>query len=370
MICEKCGNTQGGSDKFCAKCGTAFTIEKQQSAGESRTIVKRKGPVKIIKISGILKEINKSWFLKVGAGLMFFLLCGTIVLFIGESLKDKMIGLITVLITILLGLFIYKQFYVEKKYIPKKSFYTSRLDKRQLKKLILICMVLIVIIGIIWSICSSSWQGVICTITTLPVLIYSMVSIKVHEDVDYSTSQMLEDIIGMEIDERILASYQNFDSTKKIVNNNNLIIVTNRKIFYAKFINGKWIKLIRYFDELQGFGFTSKGYYTQYLKLVFTDKTSLILKLDLLDKITSNPNLFFKRFLFALDLSILGETAEFSRRRRITVSEGKKSYVQTERIKVDESSTTSLKRQIEFSTETLEGLSKAEEYTSSRALEL
>lgn len=371
MICKKCGNTQEGSDEFCTKCGTPFTNEKQQTAGESRTIIKRKGPIKIIKISGILKEVNKSWFLKIGAGLLFFLLGGTVLIFLGESLEDKISGLVSILIAIVLGLYIYKHFNVEKKYIPKKSFYISRLDKKGYKKLTFACIILSVIIGIIWTMCDSSWRGVIFSLITLPIFIYTLVSIKVHEDVDYSTNQILEDIIGMEIDERILASYQNFDSTKKIVNNNNLIIITNRKIFYAKFVNGKWTKLIRYLDELQGFGFTSKGYYTQYLKLIFTDKTSLILKLDLLDKITSNPSLFFRRFLFALDTSILGSTAQVSRRRRTTVSKSKKSFVQLEEIKVSEfSSTTSLKRQIEFNTETLEGLSKAEEYASGRALEL
>lgn len=369
MNCKKCGNIQEEGDKFCAKCGCPF-VEDLLIPGESRKIIKRKGSVKILKQTEINKKIDNYGMFAIGAGLSLFLLSGIFLFFVSENLKDTILGLTIFIMASIVGAGLYLFFYVERNYIPKKSFYLKRLDKRSYKKLVIISLILLIIIGITFSITFSSWSEVIYVIIYIPVFIYILVSIKVHENVDYATNQLLEDIIGMEVDERIFASYQNFDSTKKNVNNNNLIIVTNRKIFYAKFIDGKWIKLIRYLDEIMGIGLANKQN-KQFFKLKFTDNTSLTLQLNLFNKLTSNPDLFISCFLKALDASILGETSQSPRRRRVSVSETQTSSMQTEQFtKSEPSYTTSSKRQIELSTETLEGLSNAKEYTSARALEL
>lgn len=370
MNCKKCGNLQEEGDKFCAKCGTPVVVEGPLTAGESRKIIKRKGSVKILKQTKINKKTDIYRMFAIWAGLLLFMLGGIFLFFVSENLEDIISGLIIFMTASIVGSGLYMFFYVERNYIPKKSFYLKRLDKRSYKKLVSVSLIVVIIIGITWFITFSSWTVVIYIIICIPAFIYILVSIKVHEDVDFATNQLLEDIIGMEVDERIFASYQNFDSTKKNVNNNNLIIVTNRKIFYARFVNGKWVKIIRYLDEVQGIGL-SNSYNSQYLKLVFTDNSSLILKLNIFDKLTSNPDLFIRSFLMALDSSILGETVQSTRRRRVTISQTKTISEQPEQfVKNETSFAASSKRQIELSTETLEGLSNAVEYTSSRALEL
>ena len=222
MNCKKCGNIQEEGDKFCAKCGCPF-VEDLLIPGESRKIIKRKGSVKILKQTEINKKIDNYGMFAIGAGLSLFLLSGIFLFFVSENLKDTILGLTIFIMASIVGAGLYLFFYVERNYIPKKSFYLKRLDKRSYKKLVIISLILLIIIGITFSITFSSWSEVIYVIIYIPVFIYILVSIKVHENVDYATNQLLEDIIGMEVDERIFASYQNFDSTKKNVNNKKLL---------------------------------------------------------------------------------------------------------------------------------------------------
>ena len=59
-----------------------------------------------------------------------------------------------------------------------------------------------------------------------------------------------------------------------------------------------------------------------YLKLIFADNTSLGLRLDLYEKITTTPQLFIKQFLTTLDASLLGYDTIIgsNSRRRVSIS--------------------------------------------------
>ena len=57
------------------------------------------------------------------------------------------------------------------------------------------------------------------------------------------------------------------------------------------------------------------------MKLVFADNTSLGLRLDLYEKITTTPQLFVKQFLSTLDASLLGyDIVSSNSRRRVSIS--------------------------------------------------
>ena len=98
-------------------------------------------------------------------------------------------------------------------------------------------------------------------------------------------------------------------------------------------------------------------------KLKFADHTSLGLKMELMDKLTSNPVLFVRCFLNALDSSILGESVVTSRRRRITTDA---SQPHAEPAQED----TAEFRKIDLSPSDLSGLSASEKYAPGRQIEL
>ena len=133
----------------------------------------------------------------------------------------------------------------------------------------------------------------------------------------------MEDLIGMDIDEKVCASYQNFDGENNTnAKGDNLLVVTNRKIFYAVHNGNVWMILKRSFEDLIKIGYyngNSSGSESIFL-IKFKDATSIKVKMDVLDKPTSNPNLFFKQFLNVLDAYVSGyDIVKNNSRRRVTI---------------------------------------------------
>ena len=99
-----------------------------------------------------------------------------------------------------------------------------------------------------------------------------------------------------------------------------------------------------------------------YLKLVFVDNTSLGLRLDLYEKITTTPQLFVKQFLSTLDASLLGyDVVSNNNRRRVSISNENTS----------KSNNTSIQsRSIELNLTLVSELKASEEIKSGRILEI
>ena len=84
------------------------------------------------------------------------------------------------------------------------------------------------------------------------------------------------------------------------------------------FSNSETLALNKLFNQIEKIGIIQNEY-NSYLKLIFSDMTSIGLKLELYEKITKTPQLFIKQFLSTLDTSLLGyDLVSSNSRRRIS----------------------------------------------------
>lgn len=206
-------------------------------------------------------------------------------------------------------------------YEPEKTFFMERMNKEKLNKYIIYSAIAMILFCLICFLLDGKFGVIGGTIVGFIGLYNWSKSIKFHEDVDYEANEFIADLIGLSVDEKIVASYQNFDSSKSNrKKNNNLIVVTNRKIFFAVYSGTNWMTLNKLLSEIVKIGI-ARNDVNSYLKLVFADNTSLGLRLDLYEKITTTPQLFVKQFLSTLDASLLGyDIVSNNNRRRVSIS--------------------------------------------------
>ena len=119
-------------------------------------------------------------------------------------------------------------FFIGRDYKPEKSFRMYRLSNEQIKKLSLYVYGGFILFSVV-VILAGGWPYAII----LPPLIISLYqllkSIKYHEDVDYVVNMEISELLGMEVDEKIQASYQNYDSDEK-ESDSNMMLVTDKKL--------------------------------------------------------------------------------------------------------------------------------------------
>lgn len=206
-------------------------------------------------------------------------------------------------------------------YEPEKTFFMERMNKEKLNKYIIYSAIAMILFCLICFLLDGKFGVIGGTIVGFIGLYNWSKSIKFHEDVDYEANEFIADLIGLSVDEKIVASYQNFDSSKaNRKKNDNLIVVTNRKIFFAVYSGTNWMTLNKLLSEIVKIGI-ARNDVNSYLKLVFADNTSLGLRLDLYEKITTTPQLFVKQFLSTLDASLLGyDIVSSNNRRRVSIS--------------------------------------------------
>ena len=312
----------------------------------------------------ILSEYRGSSFkYLIFIGIPIFIIGGLYMMYNGFANKNHiniLYGVMCVLFFGVVGLSVFKG----GEYEPEKSFFFERMDKVKLNWYIIyltiaiasFCLILFLLdrkhgIKAIWY----SGAGLIG-------LYYWSKSIKFHEDIDYGANEFIADLIGLNVEEKIIASYQNFDSSKaKRKKNDNLIVVTNRKIFFAVYGGTSWMTLNKLLSEVVKIGI-ARNNVNSYLKLVFEDSTSLGLRLDLYDKITTTPQLFVKQFLTALDASFLGyELVGNNNRRRVSNSNKNITSVKDSNKQI---------RNIELNSSLLSEIKSSEEIKSGRILEI
>ena len=193
-------------------------------------------------------------------------------------------------------------------------------------------------------------------------------SFKVHEDVDFATSSEMESLVGLEVGEKIQATYQNFDSSagEELKDGASLMLVSDKRIYFSYVENGEWSFMRKNLNEIVKMAIVGDGNneYKSYLKLVFSDETRIVLALEDFEKMTSNKLLFLKKFLDVLDAVALGTVDEkISSRRRISVGQGTKSVDSQQK----ENRET---RSIDLSKDLLDKLKNATPVESGRVLEL
>jgi hypothetical protein len=326
--------------------------------------------IKIIPYGSVLKEDmgNKSFNTLLYVVLPLFIVVFTFLLYNGikrNNFEDIIMSIFGLILFGGVGIFAYFKMLKGGDYVPGKSYSEFRQNKKSINNKIAISFLIILLINIIGFIYNknnyfSYWLGP--SIATLYGLFHYRKSVKFHEDIDYESNEFISDLIGVSINEKITASYQNFDSTKdKSKKNDNLIVVTNRKIFFAFFNGTNWMTLNKLFSEIEKIGIVQNEY-NSYLKLIFSDKTSLGLKLELYEKITTTPQLFIKQFLSTLDASLMGyDVVGSNNRRRVSIFHDNESITHNSR---------NQKRSIELNPTLVNELKTSEEIKSGRILEI
>lgn len=259
-------------------------------------------------------------------------------------------------------------FFKEWKYVPGKSFY-SKYSKEKIKSytlyagvagIIFCCLCLLFAPKL--TVAGYAISGIVSMVA---LIYYTNKSFKVHEDVDYVSCAEMEQIIGVEIDEKIQATYQNFDSSEEDCLNDdcNIMMVTDKKIYFAYYDSNRWYFVNKKLDEISRLGYMSENQEKLYLRLEFVDGTTIMLHMDRMGKMTSNPTLFLKKFHEALDAVVLGTVDEkISSRRRVSVNNATPDAQHSEQ-KTEG-------RKLDLGNSIIEGLRNATPVESGRIIEL
>jgi hypothetical protein len=294
------------------------------------------------------------------------------------ALDDGMVLMFALCLFVFLacaGFLLYTIFGKESVYKPQKSFGTIRGSNERILKIIIIISIISIIL--VCSVCyifyaeatSKSWlsYAVSGIIGLVLFIYYTFKSFKVHEDVDYVTSSELENIVGVEIGERIQATYQNYNSSinGEYQDNSNLMVVSDKRVFFSFIEEGKWSFTKKNICDIVKIGIFDDSYNNQkiHFKLVFSDDTSILLHMESYGKATSNTLLFLRKFLDVLDAVILGTVDEkITSRRRVSVNQ------ETKPIESQKSENKEVRR-LDLSEDMIEKLRNATPVESGRVLE-
>lgn len=211
-------------------------------------------------------------------------------------------------------------------YVPKESFSLFRHNETYLKiAFVFIAITAILIIILFWN--SNIGGRKYHHIYILAVLVIGVYqaykALSVHGDVDFEANEALMDALNVDLDECVSVSTQTFDETEEqLKDGDKIIVVTNRKIYYALWYDGKWTKGIENLKSINSIGLKStslKG--RTIMQITFDDGSNIMMHLDVANKMTTTPMLFVKKFLETLDDHLLGRAPEKkSRRRRVTTT--------------------------------------------------
>ena len=284
-------------------------------------------------VFGRVKYIYFLYFI-IPLALIFLVVGGLIGLFFVDDMLAKFLGPIFFVAAII----IFQFFVRERNYRPGKSYYLFRGSREGImKKQIYLAIAAIILCSVI-AFYDYINYGKIKHVLQLGFVIigggyyfYNMKkSFKVHEDVDFATSSEMESLVGVEVGEKIQATYQNFDSSagEELKDGASLMLVSDKRIYFSYVENGEWSFMRKNLNEIVKMAIVGDGNneYKSYLKLVFSDETRIVLALEDFEKMTSNKLLFLKKFLDVLDAVALGTVDEkISSRRRISVGQGTKS---------------------------------------------
>lgn len=321
-------------------------------------------------MSAVQGKTKTSLLLYVGFPLL--VLACALALIYGEELYIKAFGLLGVLFFCFCGWLLFRG---EQEYKPGKTYVTLRGSKEKMKQMInyscvagiFICF-LILCFGFIEEQRIKSWMGYAFSgiIGLVYYMYYNNKSFKVHEDIDFVSSEEMERIIGAEIGEKIQATYQNFDSSVqgKLEDDSNLMILSDKKIFFSYIEKGEWLFIKKNINEVVKIGiFEDSNNNKIYLRILFSDNTDLMLHLETYGKTTSNALLFIRKLLIVLDAVILGTVDEkITSRRRVSVNQ------ETKPIESQKSENKEV-RGLDLSEDMIEKLRNATPVESGRVLE-
>lgn len=332
-------------------------------------------PISVIKPYVLMSAIYGKFktFLFLYFGFPVFIIGGLCMSVIGENLFQQVMGGVSFLF---FSFAAWRFFGGSSQYVPEKTFKQFRGSNEKLKKTItyggiasIVAICLAFYFGYMEEQKIQGWMGncipgVLCIAYGI---YYTNKSFKVHGDVDFVTSQEMENIVGVEIDEKIQATYQNFDSSTSdnLPQDANLMIVSDKRMYFSFLENGEWFFVKKRVDEIIKIGiYDDQKDNKIHLKILFSDETNIMLHLESYGKATSNSTLFVRKFLDVLDAVLLGTVDEkISSRRRVSVNQETKS------VESYESSDKEIRR-LELSNDVIEQLKAATPVESGRVIDL
>lgn len=233
-------------------------------------------------------------------------------------------------------------------YVPEKSFSFYRLSESQLRNCFIVIIVLLIIVliaayymisiikfgkinngkRIMYILKISIFIGGVAESCYLTYKAYKL--IKLHGNVDYVANENLADALGADVDEIVQISTQNFDDTETKTDSSvrrKLLVVTNRKIYYAFYSKKRWKKCVQFIKDIKYLGIT----YTNFngsieIYMSFYDDSTIKFELDVENKFSTTPPLFVRKLLEVIDDYQLGRVVETrTRRRRVTTQDNNKT---------------------------------------------
>lgn len=260
-----------------------------------------------------------------------------------------------------------------RKYIPGKTFLAYRNKKLMMQKATNYGYAVVVSVSLFLAVASPS-DAVGLMIMALVVcssLCVLSKSLKFHADVDFSTNEYLASALGFSVGDKVLLSYQNFN-TSDIEQGSNAFAATATKLIVASFDGVAWKKLSRDLNLISHIGIIGSEDQDYFVKLQFGDGGHVLLCISLFEKVTSNPILVIRRLLETIDASILGsiDVTQIMHRRRVVVSS--EAPLPTPETFAPEAAPVSSApiRNIELSPELLVAIRGAEEVAPGRRLEI
>lgn len=260
----------------------------------------------------------------------YFLLMGLVIGLVGAFVVDNFFIGLLLFLWLLMCVAAVIVLFSGGEYKPEKSYFFWRLSKEKMAKYYKYYTIGGIVIIVLISLYEFKVQYIFYLLSVYAALYFANKSFSVHEDVDFVTNSEVSELLGMEIDEKVQASYQNFDSSS-VKKGSNMILLTDKKLLFAFYDGTKWslmnkmLKEITEIGRLSTDGIVNLTSSSSFLHVAFSDNTCLGLHMDLYDKMTSNPDLFFKKFLTTLDTFLLGKTDEkIASRRRVSINSDNK----------------------------------------------
>lgn len=260
-----------------------------------------------------------------------------------------------------------------KKYVPGKTFQAYRNKKLHTQKAVYYGYAIIAFICLIFAVLvpEDMLRSVGYAIAAVFALYTYSKSLKFHADIDFSTNEYLATALGFPVGERILVSYQNFEAGE-VDAGSNAFAATATKLIVASFDGDNWIKLSRDLDQVSHIGIAGDESQNYFFKLQFVDGADVLLRIELYEKLTSNPVMVITRLLEAIDASLLGEgvAPQTGQRRRMVVNDG--ASTSSSKTVAPESTLASVVpvRSVEVAPDVLTAIQTAAEVTPGRRLEL
>ncbi|MCP1650582.1 hypothetical protein [Pseudomonas nitroreducens] len=260
-----------------------------------------------------------------------------------------------------------------RKYIPGKTFRAYRNKKSSMQKAINYGYGAIAFTVLVFVVLSpaDTIRAIFFGLAGIFGLYVLSKSFKFHGDVDFSTNEYLASALGVSVGEKVLLSYQNFN-TDEVEPGSNAFAATATKLIAAVFDGVAWRKISRDLNQISHIGIIGSEEQDYYVKLEFSDGLYVLLCIGLYDKLTSNPILVIRRLLEVIDASLLGSSDAplAAQRRRVVVKTDAPAL--TPVVSAGEAMPVSLApiRNIELSSEVLMAIQGAEEVVPGRRLEL